>query len=338
MLGLILLILFKAGGLPLVNYTLYLPLNTTVINVSLPVVPIPDTIEAVNDSTGAPIPVSLYPNNTLVIFAFGGGYVSIMYYGNYTFNGKVLLYSFNVSSTTNVTIVFPPYVIPFNLPLSIVSYRIINGSTLVVTLPPGRYTIQYAYVPKGLLTSTTTTIPTTTASTTTTTMTTTSTSTSTTSSITSSPTSTVTQTAVVTSSTTSSITTTSPQSTSTVTSTAPSTTSTSTSATRPPPVSNSVSPLYITVAVALIVIVSVVVMLSRRRAIEAVEGRNLDDVDKLIIATLRQYGGSLYQSQLQQLTNLPKTTLWRHVMKLRDMGIVRVDKVNGLNKVTLLTP
>jgi len=74
------------------------------------------------------------------------------------------------------------------------------------------------------------------------------------------------------------------------------------------------------VAVALIVIVSVVVMLSRRRAIEAVEGRNLDDVDKLIIATLRQYGGSLYQSQLQQLTNLPKTTLWRHVMKLRDMG------------------
>jgi len=51
MLGLILLILFKAGGLPLVNYTLYLPLNTTVINVSLPVVPIPDTIEAVNDST-----------------------------------------------------------------------------------------------------------------------------------------------------------------------------------------------------------------------------------------------------------------------------------------------
>jgi len=117
MLGLILLILFKAGGLPLVNYTLYLPLNTTVINVSLPVVPIPDTIEAVNDSTGAPIPVSLYPNNTLVIFAFGGGYVSIMYYGNYTFNGKVLLYSFNVSSTTNVTIVFPPYVIPFNLPL-----------------------------------------------------------------------------------------------------------------------------------------------------------------------------------------------------------------------------
>ncbi|KUO84050.1 MAG: hypothetical protein AT709_07345 [Caldivirga sp. MG_3] len=270
MLGLILLILFKAGGLPLVNYTLYLPLNTTVINVSLPVVPIPDTIEAVNDSTGAPIPVSLYPNDTLVIFAFGGGYVSIMYYGNYTFNGKVLLYSFNVSSTTNVTIVFPPYVIPFNLPLSIVSYRIINGSTLVVTLPPGRYTIQYAYVPKGLLTSTTTTTPTTTASTTTTTMTTTSTSTST-SSITSSPTSTVTQTAVVTSSTTSSITTTSPQSTSTVTSTAPSTTSTSTSATRPPPVSNSVSPLYITVAVALIVIVSVVVMLSRRRAIEAVE-------------------------------------------------------------------
>lgn len=91
------------------------------------------------------------------------------------------------------------------------------------------------------------------------------------------------------------------------------------------------------VAVALAVIVSAVAMLSRHRAVQAVEKRGLDDVDMLIISVLRQYGGSLYQSQLQQLTNLPKSTLWRHVMKLRDMGIVRVDKVDGLNKVTLIS-
>ncbi|MFP3307444.1 MAG: winged helix-turn-helix transcriptional regulator, partial [Thermocladium sp.] len=63
---------------------------------------------------------------------------------------------------------------------------------------------------------------------------------------------------------------------------------------------------------------------------------SLDDVDEEIIRTLKDNGGTLYQSQLQQLTNIPKTTLWRHVQRLQDRGIVKIDKVNGQNRVTLI--
>ncbi|WP_291767159.1 helix-turn-helix transcriptional regulator [Caldivirga sp. UBA161] len=333
--GLLLLVLFKAGGVPFVNYTIYIPQNTTIINVTLPVVPIPDTIEAINDSTGSLVPISLYPGNILSIFAFGGGYISIVYYGNYTFNAKSLLYSFNIESAENIMIVFPPFIIPFNLPISIIHYSVVNGSTLIVVLQPGNYTIQYTYVPRSLLTATST-ISTSTTSTTTTTSTSTATavvgtttSTTTSASSTTSATSTSTTTQIAISSS-SSITTT------TTTVTAASSQQSISQSTAPVTRSN-VTPLYIVVAVILIVVVSVVVFMSRRRALEAFEQYNLDEVDKLIISTLRQYGGSLYQSQLQQLTNIPKTTLWRHVMKLKDMGIVRVDKVNGLNKVTLIS-
>ena len=331
-LGLLLLVLFRAGGVPLVNYTIYVPQNTTVINVTLPVTPIPDTIEAINDSTGSLIPISLYPGNILSVFAFGGGYISIVYYGNYTFNAKSLLYSFNITSTENITIVFPPFIIPFNLPISIIHYSVVNGSTLIVVLQPGSYTIQYTYVPRSLLTITTTTSTVSTTSTASTTTVTVTSSTSTVSSGTA--TTTVSSTSVTsTSATTSQVAVTSSSSATVATASSQSISQSST----PPITKSNVTPLYVVVAVILIVVVSVIVFLSRRRALEAFEQHNLDEVDRLIISTLRQYGGSLYQSQLQQLTNVPKTTLWRHVMKLKDMGIVRVDKVDGLNKVTLIS-
>ena len=335
-LGLLLLILFKAGGVPLINYTIYIPQNTTIINVTLPVTPIPDTIEAVNDSTGSLVPISLYPGNILSIFAFGGGYVSIVYYGNYTFNPKTLLYSLNISSMENIIITFPPFIIPFNLPINIIRYSVVNGS-LIIVLQPGNYTIQYAYVPRSLLTTTTTSTVSTTSTSTTTA--------STSSTFTSSATATVsTVTATVSSSSVTSTSTITSQ-TAVTSSLSTSTATTITTSSSPQYISqssatvakSSVTPLYVVVAVILIVVVSAVVFMSRRRALEALEQHNLDEVDRLIISTLRQYGGSLYQSQLQQLTNIPKTTLWRHVMKLRDMGIVRVDKVNGLNKVTLIS-
>ncbi|WP_048062636.1 helix-turn-helix transcriptional regulator [Caldivirga maquilingensis] len=338
--ALLLIILFKAGGIPLVNYTIYVPQNTTIINVTLPVTPIPDTIEAINDSTGSLIPVSLYPGNVLSVFAFGGGYVSIVYYGNYTFNAESLLYSFNVESKENITIVFPPFIIPYKLPINIIyPPRVVNGSILIVVLQPGNYTIQYAYVPRSLLTATnTSTVSTSTTSTaTTTTATATSSTTVSTTSTTvssSTVTATVSSTPVTsTSTTTSQVTVTSSPSTTVTTVSSQSISQSSVTAIS----KSNVTPLYLVIAVILIVVVSVVVFLSRRRALEAFEQHNLDEVDRLIISTLRQYGGSLYQSQLQQLTNIPKTTLWRHVMKLKDMGIVRVDKVNGLNKVTLIS-
>lgn len=329
----ILIIAFKPGGVPLVNYTVYLPPNSTIALVNLPVKPIPDTVEAVNDTTGSLIPISLYSNGTLAIFAFGGGYVSIIYYGNYTFISNQLLYMVNVSSPTNITLIIPPYIIPFNLPINIIQYSIVNKSTLIIILPSGNYTLQYVYVPKiPAATSTTTTA---TKSTSTSPISTITTSTSTTAKLTSTSTSTA---SVSSQSTTTTSTSTVSASTTAQTSvTSPTSITSYTSSSAPLQYTTATVHLptyiYAVVIVVVVVIVFVVLVVTRSRAAESVI---LDDVDRLIIATLKQYGGSLYQSQLQQLTNIPKTTLWRHVMRLRDLGIVRVDKVDGLNKVTLI--
>ncbi len=62
----------------------------------------------------------------------------------------------------------------------------------------------------------------------------------------------------------------------------------------------------------------------------------LNEVDNQIIEALRNFGGELYQSDLQRLLGIPKTTLWRHIRKLAEMGIVEVVKEGRANKVRLL--
>lgn len=62
----------------------------------------------------------------------------------------------------------------------------------------------------------------------------------------------------------------------------------------------------------------------------------LNEVDNQIIETLRNFGGELYQSDLQRLLGIPKTTLWRHIRKLADMGIIDITKEGRANKIKLL--
>ena len=322
-----LIVMFKEGGVALVNYTLYFPQNSTVVNVTLPINPIPDTLEAINDSTGSLIPMILYSRSIVSLFLFGGGYVSLVYYGNYTFNSSNATYSISINSPIDIELIIPPYIIPLNLPLTIVSYSMLSNNTLIVVLKPGNYTISYIYVPriavKPPITSTTTT-------TTTTVTTTSSTSTTTTS---------TTSTAIISASTstTSKSTTTTTTTTSTISTSSSSTTRTKTTATIIPPGITSTYIYLIAIIVIVVAALSYMLIVHRRPSgVEAMGMYTLDEVDRVIVNTLKRYGGVLYQSQLQQLTGIPKTTLWRHVMKLADMGIVRIDKVDGLNRVTLI--
>ncbi len=63
---------------------------------------------------------------------------------------------------------------------------------------------------------------------------------------------------------------------------------------------------------------------------------DLDDVDRRIIEVLRSAGGELYQSDIQRLTGLPKTTVWRHIRKLVEAGILEVIKEGKANRVRLI--
>lgn len=309
-----LLILIKAAGLPFINYTMYLEPNSTLVNINLPIIPIPGTLEVINDSDNSLIPFSLYNNGTLVIFAFGGGYVSILYDANYTYDQDTLTYYVNISSPIKFGLMFPPNIVMLNLPNNIISYTRINNS-VEVTIPPGRYSLQYIYVPIQQSSTTTSSTPAPT--------------TSTSSAPLPPPTTTTSRQA--------STTTTSTSATSTTVKPINQTTTTKFQSTTPTLSNNSSFPTSIAITIIVLVILAFIAsMIMIRRRKSPLVSVSLDDVDEEIIRTLKDNGGTLYQSQLQQLTNIPKTTLWRHVQRLQDRGIVKIDKVNGQNRVTLI--
>ncbi len=61
----------------------------------------------------------------------------------------------------------------------------------------------------------------------------------------------------------------------------------------------------------------------------------LDETDKLILKTIKNYGGSIMQSQLQRSLGLPKATLWRRVNKLTKLGYLEIIKEGKSNKLIL---
>ncbi|MFP3298944.1 MAG: winged helix-turn-helix transcriptional regulator [Thermocladium sp.] len=308
-----LLILIKAAGLPFINYTMYLEPNSTLVNINLPIIPIPGTLEVINDSDNSLIPSSLYNNGTLVIFAFGGGYVSILYDANYTYDQDTLTYYMNISSPIKFGLMFPPNIVMLNLPNNIISYTRINNS-VEVTIPPGRYSLQYIYVPIQQSSTITSSTPAPT--------------TSTSSAPLPPPTTTTSRQTSTTTSTSATSTTVKPIN---------QTTTTKFQSTTPTPSNNSSFPTSIAITIIVLVILAFIAsMIMIRRRKSPLVSASLDDVDEEIIRTLKDNGGTLYQSQLQQLTNIPKTTLWRHVQRLQDRGIVKIDKVNGQNRVTLI--
>ncbi len=94
------------------------------------------------------------------------------------------------------------------------------------------------------------------------------------------------------------------------------------------------------------IVITIVLILRRRRKIKNINNEsrsvsvevvdNLSDLERKIINILVERGGEIYQSELYRLLKIPRTTLWRYIRRLEDRGIVRIKKVNRLNKIVLV--
>ncbi|MCX8162899.1 MAG: MarR family transcriptional regulator [Candidatus Bathyarchaeota archaeon] len=80
-------------------------------------------------------------------------------------------------------------------------------------------------------------------------------------------------------------------------------------------------------------------ILSRRikayRSLEDLFEKNpwLNEDERNLLKILWEKGGAAYESDLRELLNLPKTTVWRMVRRLERSGLLRVEKVRGENRV-----
>ncbi len=74
---------------------------------------------------------------------------------------------------------------------------------------------------------------------------------------------------------------------------------------------------------------------SRRLKFVEYDLRELDEVDHAIIKMLKSHNNEAFQSDLQRMLRLPKTTLWRHIKRLERLGYVEIVKENRRNKVIL---
>ncbi|MEM1995119.1 MAG: hypothetical protein QXW32_06615 [Nitrososphaerales archaeon] len=106
---------------------------------------------------------------------------------------------------------------------------------------------------------------------------------------------------------------------------------------------------YVALAAGMVVVVGVAVSIAfkRKRAARAYEKeRRIIDVEKIIssrpdlrpddkevLRFLAEVGGEAFESELRSRFNLPKTSMWRMVRRLKREGLVDVKKVGGQNLV-----
>ena len=84
--------------------------------------------------------------------------------------------------------------------------------------------------------------------------------------------------------------------------------------------------------------VAVAMLYLRRRGRPGPEEaeRPLTEADRLILKALEEAGGEALQSELQRMTGLPKTTLWRRLRRLEEAGYVELRREGKVNRVKLL--
>ena len=92
------------------------------------------------------------------------------------------------------------------------------------------------------------------------------------------------------------------------------------------------TPFILAALIILVVAAAAVIYLYKRSSQEPVL---LTPEDEAIIKVLKSYGGGAYQSEIMRALGLPKTTVWRRIMRLSSLGIVEVKKVQGKNYVIL---
>ncbi len=328
-----------------------------------PVPPQPATIEArINGTSVVPV---IYENNTIYIATDKPGTVVITYLANVTSRDGFLETSINGNGT--VELVVEPGVVLGSLPEKVVSVKQYRNGTLVI-LAAAPFTLRYTIVAAKPAPATTTQTATATP---TPTQTATPSPTSTASPTqTATATPTATKPATTTPAATAPATTTkTPAATQTVTAPAPpppppppKTQGASSPASPPSAATPSagggmgVAALAAAVAIVAAVVAAALLVLRRGRggpasgtgnpggsppggsgeaAVTAVP-RGIDEVDERILRKLEEAGGVMYQSQLLRETGLPKTTLWRHVRKLEELGYIRVVREGRSNKLILL--
>lgn len=97
-----------------------------------------------------------------------------------------------------------------------------------------------------------------------------------------------------------------------------------------------VKPLALLVLAAVAVAAVVLYMRGRGRPSTVEAARPLTEADRLILEALEEAGGEALQSELQRMTGLPKTTLWRRLRRLEEAGYVELRREGKVNRVRLL--
>lgn len=91
--------------------------------------------------------------------------------------------------------------------------------------------------------------------------------------------------------------------------------------------------IYVAYFMIAMLLIGILYYAGRRRKGKGVKG--LKPEDREIVEFLRKAGGFAYESEIQKSLALPKTSAWRAIKRLERLGIVKVTKEDGRNKVTL---
>ena len=100
----------------------------------------------------------------------------------------------------------------------------------------------------------------------------------------------------------------------------------------PPKREEGLNKYFILVVVAVIALLAVLLALKVSRGSSEVE---LRPEEENVIRLLRAHGGEAFQHVIAKEMGLPKTTMWRVVMRLRDKGVIEVEKRYGMNYLRL---
>jgi len=88
---------------------------------------------------------------------------------------------------------------------------------------------------------------------------------------------------------------------------------------------------FVALTTLIITVLTLFILYSTRKRsteeLEIVEGP-IDDRDEMILKVLSSYG-ALSVSEISRITGLYKSTVWRRVQKLRDLGLVKIKVVSG---------
>ncbi len=255
-----LMINITSSGVPVVHVDVMPYTDVPLINITLPVHPVPNTVLAVNSCDKSMVPLRvlddrvLMPSSTCV--------THLTYYGDVAIRD----YTFTLSVDSERPVLIA---ISENIVLLSVERALVRGN--VIELPPGRHNISYVVLP-ALITPTR-------------------------------PVQTTTGTAEITS----------------------------------PAYVNAYLIYAIAATIAAIAAGLLALRIRRRRlSVGLREHERLRDIDYKILEIIRMHGNSIMQSELQRALCIPKTTLWRAIRRLERYNYVRIEKVDGMNKIVLI--